>query len=120
MGDRDETILEAGNEDDSPLETLCAVKGHDVNGVADLPRRVGTQARLEPGDEAGCARFESYRRYSSCQHAELDEIIVDRRDLADVIAAPGGVEDIDVIVHDCCRWPGCQPGQLFEPAWNAR
>lgn len=120
MGDRDETILEAGNEDDPPLETFCAVKGHDVDSVADLPRRIETQARLEPGDEAGCARVRVVPEVLRCQHAELDEIIVDRRDLANVIATPGGVEDIEVIVHDYCWWPSCQPSQLFEPPWNAR
>ena len=67
MGDRDETILEPGNEDDPPLETLCAVKGHDVDGVADLPRRIGTQARLEPGDESGCARVRVVPEVLNCR-----------------------------------------------------
>ncbi len=120
MGDRDETLLEAGNEDDPPLETFCAVKGHDVDGVADLPRRIGTQARLEPGDEADCTRVRVVPEVLRGQDAELDEIIVDRRDPANVITALGGARDIEVIVHDHYRWPGCQIGQLFEPPGNAR
>jgi len=56
MGDRDKSFLEPGHEDDSPFETLCAVEGQEVDGVADLPRRIGAQARLQPGDEPAGTR----------------------------------------------------------------
>ena len=56
MSYRDETILEACHKDDTPFEALCAVEGHDVDGVPDLPGRIGAQARVEPGDEPGCTR----------------------------------------------------------------
>jgi len=75
MGDRDEAILEPGQEDDSPFETLGAMKCHEVDGVTGLAGRIGTQARFEPRHERACASAGVVSEVLQCESVELGEIL---------------------------------------------
>ena len=121
MGDRDKTVLEPGHEDDAPLETLCAMEGHDVDGVTSLTRRVGAQARLEPGDEPGPrSRRVSYRRYSVASAASSARSSSTSRGLGRAGACGGVTQDIEFVIRP--SESGCfrQHGKLLEPCANAR
>jgi len=53
VGDRHKSVLEPGHEHDPPLESLCSVEGHDVDGVADLSG--GSARRLASSQETNPA-----------------------------------------------------------------
>ncbi len=87
VGDRHKSVLEPGHEHDPPLESLCSVEGHDVDGVADLSGRIGAQARLEPGDEPGRAGARVIAQVVSRQSAQFGEINIEQRGVGEIISA---------------------------------